>query len=133
MAKLDDVMFDSYVLTLKDKTLFSNKRFHVTAICLDKRYNVLSTDWNSYIKTHPMQARLAILCGNSRKIYLHAEIASLVRCRKIPHTMVICRVDANNENANARPCAICMMALEKSGIKEVWYTVKDGWENMKIG
>ena len=50
----------------------------VTATVYDKQGNVLSVGYNSYIKTHPLQAKLAYRCGQPEKVYLHAEIAAQI-------------------------------------------------------
>ncbi len=126
---LNEVMMNAILLTHSEKESHPEKRFHVTATVVDKKYRTIAMGRNSYVKTHPMQARLAKICGNSRKIYLHAEIASLVRCRMKPYAMIICRVAKDGSNALARPCDICMMALKEAGVKEIWYTTNDkyGW------
>ncbi len=51
----------------------------VVATVYDKQGNVVSVGYNSYIKTHPLQAKLACRCGQPEKVYLHAEIAALVK------------------------------------------------------
>ena len=131
---LNEIMMNAILFTHSDREAHPEKKFHVTAIVVDKRYRILSVGWNSYVKTHPMQARLAKVCGNSRKIYLHAEIASLVRCRVKPYAMIVCRIANRDGNtALARPCDICTLALKKAEVKEIWYTTNDNdWNREEI-
>lgn len=71
-----------------------------------------------------MQARYARNAGRRHQIYLHAEIAALVRCRKDPYALYVARVDARLRPAMARPCPICMEAIRKAGVKEIYFTCK---------
>jgi len=98
---------------------------HIGAVVLDKGKLILSIGHNSYTKTHPMQGKFAKQDGNRHKIYLHAEIAALVKCRKTPYAIYVARVNKNNELRNAKPCPVCMLALKSAGVKKVFYTASD--------
>ena len=102
----------------------TTKRFDVTAIIYDKKGNILSIGNNSYVKTHPMQARLAEKVGEPHKIFLHAEIHAITRCAEITraHTMRIFRYTKDGQPATARPCKICAEAISKTSIKVVEHT-----------
>lgn len=100
------------------------KRQQITAICYDKRGRVLSIGRNSYVKTHPLQAKLAKKMGQEGKVYLHAEIAALVRCRdwtKI-EKMTVVRLGAQGQPMNAKPCSVCQEAIKQAGIRFVEHT-----------
>lgn len=89
----------------------------ITAICYDKRGRILSIGKNSYVKTHPLQAKYAKITGETQKIYLHAEIAAIVRCRdpsKVEKIRVI-RLNKYGQPMNARPCKICEQAIKELG------------------
>jgi tRNA(Arg) A34 adenosine deaminase TadA len=102
-----------------------SKRHVVTATIYDKSGNVLSCQQNNYSKSHPLQARFAALVGQPERIYLHAEIAALIRLKKNdrPYRIAIERYHRNGSAANARPCEICEAALKQWGIKRVEYTL----------
>lgn len=102
----------------------SKKRFHIIATILDKRGRVLSVGYNSYTQTHPLQAKFAEMCGLPDKIYLHAEIQSIVRL-KHPHKAHKIKVERYDNNGNPKlacPCCICMKAIEAVGIPNIEWT-----------
>lgn len=100
------------------------KRFDLTAIIYDKKGRVLSIGKNSYCKTHPLQKKHADEVGLSEKIFLHAEVHAIVKCRSLEkaHRIVIMRYDSNGTPKNARPCPVCQSAIEAAGIKIVEHT-----------
>lgn len=97
---------------------------HITAIIEDKRGNVLSIGRNSYTRTHVVQAKLAAKAGFPDRIYIHAEVDAIVRCRKInkAHTIKTFRYNAAGRPVLAKPCAICMSAIEATSIKRIIHT-----------
>lgn len=96
-------------------------RQNITAVIYDKRGRVLSVGQNSYTKTHPRQARLAARVGLKEKEYLHAELASIVRCKDLSkaHRIVVTRINKKGKFVNAKPCPICALAIQEAGIKVV--------------
>lgn len=95
----------------------------VFSIVVDKKGKVLGQGSNSYTKSHPIQAHYAELVGLEDKIFLHAEMAAMVRCRGgEPHKIYIARVDSEGEPMYAAPCPICSMAIKAAGIVSVEYT-----------
>jgi len=96
------------------------KCHNVTAVIYDKRSRILSVGRNDYDKSHPVQARYARLANQPEKIYLHAEIAAIVRCRRIrsAHRIFISR----GNSQLAKPCPICQIAIREAGINIVEYT-----------
>ena len=101
-----------------------SKKHEVAATIYDKRGRILSVGRNSYVKTHPFQARLAKRTGNPAKEYLHAEISALVRCRSVrePYRILVTRYGHGGIPRNARPCEICALAIREAGIKVVEHT-----------
>lgn len=97
----------------------------VTAILYDKKGRILSIGRNSYVKTHPLQARLARQVGHPSRVFLHAEIDALVKCRDWERiaSISIFRYGANGLPLLAKPCIICEQAIKLARIKEVVYTV----------
>lgn len=98
-------------------------RYRVSAIILDKRGRILSTGTNSYSKTHPKQKEYSEKNGNEHRIYLHAEIEALIRCKTQGYKIYICRIDHEGNTLLAKPCEICEMAIKEHGIKIVEYTL----------
>lgn len=104
------------------------KRHNIVATIYDRKGRVLSRATNNYTKTHPLQAYFARLAGENERIYLHAEIAALLKAgTKTPHSIFIERRTKDGPHgagkpACAAPCAICRLALEHFGVKKVTYT-----------
>lgn len=98
---------------------------NVTAIIYDKKGRVLSVGKNSYTKTHPAQARHAKKVGLERKIFIHAEVDSIVRCRDLSraHKIVVSRITKDGSFANAKPCPVCESAIKEAGIEHVEWTI----------
>jgi tRNA(Arg) A34 adenosine deaminase TadA len=96
----------------------------ITAIIYDKRGRVLSIGHNSYVKTHPLQASHAKATGNNQKIYLHAEIHAITRCRNLDkaHKILVMRYGKKGEPLLAKPCPVCTSAIEAAGIRIVEHT-----------
>lgn len=104
----------------------SKNKQKIKATIYDRKNRVLSVGVNSYTKTHPLQAHYASLCGNRHKIFLHAEIAALIKCKnKKPYRIVIERYNKSGKPLLAKPCELCQAAIEKAGIKVVEYTQGD--------
>lgn len=98
-------------------------RHIIKATVLDKNNKVIATATNSYQKTHPLQAKYASQCGEPYKVYLHAEIAALIRARGQGHKIKIERYNKHGQPMLAAPCPICQLAIKEAGIKYVEYTV----------
>jgi len=101
-----------------------SKRHHLTAIIYNKRGRVLSIGKNNYFKTHPVQKMYAQKAGLPDKEYLHAEVAAIVNCKDLSraHRISILRYNTDGSPALARPCKVCMSAIEAAGIKIVDHT-----------
>lgn len=93
-----------------------NYRHSAIAICGRERY------WgcNSY-HTHPLQARFG---KNEFSIYLHAEIAAMVRAKWEADALIVIRLGANGEWRNSKPCTGCTKALKN--VNEIWYSNSTG-------
>ena len=100
----------------------------VGALILNKN-KIVSQGVNQEKKTHPLQAKFAQLAGLDTKIYLHAEIAALVKCRSECDTIVVARLGGNTQEElrMSKPCPICRLALQEAGIKHVYYTTDEGF------
>ena len=95
------------------------------ATIYDKRGRVLSVGENSYCKSHPKQAEFAKIAGREEAIYLHAEIAAIIKLKEKAndaYKIFIERYNSNGKPLLAKPCEICQIALEMAGIEIVEYT-----------
>lgn len=97
------------------------RRQNITALAYDKRGRLLSVGRNSYVKTHPIQAKYARAVGKPTAIYLHAEVDALIRAPRSVHKLVVSRKGAKGFLL-AKPCAICMSAINDYGVKLLEYT-----------
>lgn len=97
---------------------------HVTALIYDRRGRVLSVGQNSYVKTHPLQAKYAIKAGQPDKQYLHAEIHAITRCKDLSkaHRIFVTRYNKSGQPVIAKPCPVCISAIYATGIKHVDHT-----------
>jgi len=79
---------------------------------------------NSYVKTHPLQAKHAVQVGMPDRQFLHAEIHAIVRCRDLTkaHRIFVSRWDHKGNPALARPCPVCVSAIEAAGIEVIEHT-----------
>ena len=90
----------------------------------DKKGRALSVGRNSYVKTHPLQAKLAREVGEPSKVYLHAEVAALIKVRdwNDAYRIAVFRYGADGNPRNARPCRVCQRIIKQAGIVEVEHT-----------
>lgn len=97
---------------------------NLTAIIYDKRGQVLSIGKNSYTKTHTYMAKMAAKEGLYEKVYMHAEIAAILKCQNLSkaHRILVTRVRKDGSYGLAKPCPICQRAIEEAGIKIVEHT-----------
>lgn len=96
----------------------------ITAMIMDRRGKVMSVGQNSYIKTHPLQAKHAKKTGMPEKMFLHAEIHAITKCRDLrkAYKIFVSRYNKNGEPVLAKPCPVCISAIKASGIKYVEHT-----------
>jgi len=102
----------------------SKRRFDITAVIYDKRGKVLSIGKNSYFKTHPLMKKHADKVGLPHKIFLHAEVHAIAKCKELKkaHKIYIVRYDKKGNPKLAKPCPVCMSAIKEVGIKNIEYT-----------
>ena len=105
----------------------SPSRKKVGAVLYNSKKRVIATAVNNDYKSHPRQAWWAHRVGLEEKIYLHAEMACLIRAREDADTIVVVRLGGHDGKSlrQARPCPICEPALRYAGIKHVYYSVTD--------
>lgn len=97
-------------------------RYKIVATCYDKEGRVVSRSINNYDKTHPAQAHFAKMVGLPSKMFLHAEIAALLKCKMPPYRLVVERYYKNGKPAPAKPCKVCQKAIEHFNVKVLEHT-----------
>lgn len=102
----------------------SSKKHDLTAIIYDKRGRVLSIGKNNYVKTHPVQKKHAEKTGHPHKEFLHAEVAAIIKCKDLSkaYRISIFRFNYDGSPALAKPCPVCMSAIEAAGILNIHHT-----------
>lgn len=98
------------------------RKYQITAMAYNKRGKLLAIGHNSYVKTHPLQAKLGKKTGRPAAIYLHAEVSALLRSREQVHKIVVFRYDKKGRPVNSKPCPSCQLAIEMFGVKVVQHT-----------
>ena len=103
----------------------SPSRKKVGAVLYNSRRRVITTAVNNDYKSHPRQAWWAQRVGLDEKIYLHAEMACLIKAREAADTIVVVRLGGHDGKSlrQSRPCPVCEPALRYAGIKHVYYSV----------
>jgi tRNA(Arg) A34 adenosine deaminase TadA len=119
---ISDSVFDLAIETAKS----SPSKKMVGAVLLNKNKIIVSAT-NLETKSHPLQAKFAKRVGLDPKIYLHAEIAALVKCREECDTIVVARVNPQHKLRMAKPCPICELALREAGVSKIHYTTNQGF------
>ena len=103
-----------------------HKRHRLGAVLVNRSGQVISHGYNSH-KTHPQMGFKT----------LHAEISALIGCRykDIQHSsMYVIRLNAKDEPAMSKPCPTCRAILREYGVREVYYTNREGQlEKIKLG
>ena len=99
-----------------------SKKYEITAIAYNKRGRVIAVGHNSYEKTHPAQAKFGRKSGKPNAIFLHAELACLLRAKEKVHRLEVFRYDNDGKPANSKPCPSCQLAIKAYGVKEVRHT-----------
>lgn len=98
-------------------------KHYITALAYDKKGRLISVGHNSYVKTHPLQYRLAARSGNPNKIFLHAEVDALIKARgQKVHKLVVMRRGKSGRWLNASPCPSCKLAIKEFGVEKVEHT-----------
>lgn len=104
----------------------SPSKFKLGCIIVNKN-RVISIGYNQMHKTHPKFKTY----GN----FIHAELHSLIGLPYEETQGAVCyvyREDANGKLANSRPCPVCYSALAQSGIKEICYSTRQGFQKERI-
>ncbi len=118
-----------YKQARKESLKSTHSKAHIGAVIVIGNY-VVSRGFNK-AKTHPLQARLDrennYHCPNAK---LHAEVSALLNSGKHDLSnaeIYIYREDKDGHMANCKPCVSCTEALRLAGVREVFYTTREGY------
>lgn len=98
------------------------RRYELTALAYNKRGKLLAVGKNSYTKTHPLQAFFGKKGGKPNAIYMHAELAALLKAKEPVHRLVVTRFNKKGQPVLAKPCPGCQEAIKYFGVKYVEHT-----------
>ena len=101
-------------------------KFYVIAATLDKRGRIIAIGENSPIKTHPLMKEYAVKAHRAYGQFLHAEVYALVKSQRKVSSIVVIRVNNNGDMALAKPCSICMIAINEAKVRNIWYSTQEG-------
>ena len=114
----------------------SNAPKKIGAILL-KKNRIIASAVNSYEITHPVQywaaqnaARIFNEPQLENKIYLHAELRSLIKAKEDADTIIVCRVGGHGgqELRDSRPCPVCSEYIRScSGVVHIHYSTPQGF------
>lgn len=116
---------DKFLRRASSSALNSNcKRYKLGTIIVNRKTNeIISEGYNHYSKT----IKHAVTC--------HSEIDAIQRMRKYPKhkrnelDLYVVRISDNNEMRYAKPCIDCTNAIERFGIKRIYYSCSDCNDN----
>lgn len=99
----------------------NEKPYNIKATIFDKKGNILAIAENSYVKSHPYMAKLSEQHGEPYKIFLHAEVAAILKCKRLDkaYRMLITRTGKSGRLLLVTPCEICKTALRATNIKVI--------------
>lgn len=105
-----------------DMAMQNPHQYKFCCIALNKKGNIIGMSYQKEDKSHPIQYFYAKQTQQPYKIFLHAEIATLIRSKN-PYLLFITRVDKDGNLVTSKPCAICQLAISNtSSLKHIYYT-----------
>ena len=106
----------------------TRKRFELISTSFCKRGRPITTQLNSYHRSHTLQAYFSKRAGlHESRIYLHSELATLIKSKNNEvYSLLVQRFDAKGNPKDARPCLSCIEAMKAWGVVKVRYTTEAG-------
>lgn len=100
------------------------RQYDITAVIYDRKGNPLSVGKNNYVKTHPLQKKHAEEVGLPHRVFLHAEIDAIIKCKNLKkaHKISVFRFNLNGDPMLAKPCPVCCSALTAVNIHHIEHT-----------
>ena len=109
----------------KSASTHSNHRYQM-GCAISVHGKAVSVGFN-FCKTHPQHT-------TAERPSIHAEVSAVIhaQCNISGGTAWVYRETRNGKLAMAKPCERCQMILQEAGIKKVFYTTTNGWEEMSL-
>ena len=106
----------------------TRKKFELISTSFCRRNRPITTQVNSYKRSHPLQAFFSKKVNlHEGRIYLHSELATLIKSHSHKvHSMLVQRFDSMGNPKDARPCPSCIEAMKAWGVVKVRYTTELG-------
>jgi deoxycytidylate deaminase len=107
----------------------SNYKQKIGAVIFKKKI-IISQGYNSVVKSRKkLHPRYQKWFGS-----VHAEIDAIIKARTdlSKCSMMVIRVNNDDEFRLAKPCEFCLTYINHVGIKEVFYSTNDGFELIKF-
>ena len=136
---MNDKRINNFFRMAKNASMNSNfRRQHLGAIAVYKN-NVLAIGFNS-CKTSPIQKKYnkernySVDMPHAHANSIHAELACLTKIKYLDIDfskvcLFVYREHKDGQKALAKPCPACTKFIKDMGIKNVYYTIEDGWEH----
>lgn len=131
---------ESFFRAAKSVSELSDHPKHKVGAIVVLKHRVISSGFNSNVKTHPLQKRYnrhRFSTDSPHKC--HAELSALLPLIKenkdLSNAIIyVYRQHKNEELACARPCRSCMELIKDVGIKKIFFTTEDGYarEDLKM-
>lgn len=119
------IMSLQYCIEQARKLEYTRKQSRHYACITDKRGRIIVESANDYRCSHTQQFKWAKKAGRPEAIFLHSEMACLLKDkRKQGVKMFVARVDSAGNPCYSAPCEICALAIASySNIKSVEFSV----------
>ena len=127
----------AYFRAAKAVSELSDHPQHKHGCVVVKGHRIISSGYNSCIRQHRVQAeldmeRFGVNCPGK----LHSETSALLPLIKndidlSKASIYIYREHKNGALANSKPCPSCERLIRQFGIKRVYYTVENGYAEVK--
>ena len=108
---------EGLIFAYKVAQLSQYESIRVGAVVVDKKGNIESFSCNLR-KTHPIQFKYAKLAHEDKRIYLHAEIAALIKANK-PRKIYVVRIGKKGNRLPAVPCPVCRGLINHLNVEVV--------------
>lgn len=137
--RISENKIHKYLSLAKNACKFSDFRDHHLGSVIIYKGKVLSIGYNTN-KTNPLQEHYNKFRGydiTKARNSLHAEMMAICKCKDMDiewnkASIYIYRQHKNGIKALARPCKACERAIKDLGIKNIYYTVENGYAHEMI-
>jgi deoxycytidylate deaminase len=114
-------------------------RKHFGAVIVSRR-RLISSGVNRF-RTHPKQKKYSPFryeCRHDAETdegRVHAEMDAIIKAGRANlegSSIYVYREDMHGKIADSKPCGACMQAIRDKGIKNVYYTSREGFNHLEL-